>query len=118
MGKSDEYIEYEAYVRYLKKVTGQPSDPDRLKRAVLDRSVEKTEMQTALALIKSLAAAAAIVVGCALAAAGFGLLSGSDDAEQDGNLWVRSREEDESDKGTMKLYNAYEYSKKLREKFS
>lgn len=117
MGKSDEYIEYEAYVRYLKKVTGQPSDPDRLKRAVLDRTVEKTELQTVLALLKSLAAAAIVSV-CVLAVAGFGLLSGSDDAEQDGNLWVKSREEDESDKGTMKLYNAYEYSKKLREKFS
>ena len=117
MGKSDEYIEYEAYIRYLKKVTGQPLDPYRLKRAVLDRSVEKTEMQTALALLKGLVAAA-IVLLFALGAADFGLLSGSDDAEQDGNLWVRSREDDESDKGTMKLYNAYEYSKKLREKFS
>lgn len=117
MGKSDEYIEYEAYIRYLKKVTGQTSDPYRLKRAVLDRSVEKTEMQTALVLLKGLVAAA-IVLLFALGVAGFGLLSGSDDAEQDGNLWVRSREEDESDKGTMKLYNAYEYSKKLREKFS
>lgn len=117
MGKSDEYIEYEAYIRYLKKVTGQPLDPYRLKRAVLDRSVEKTEMQTALVLLKGLVAAA-IVLLFALGAAGFGLLSGNDDAEQDGNLWVRSREEDESDKGTMKLYNAYEYSKKLREKFS
>ena len=42
MGKSDEYIEYEAYISYLKKVTGQPLDPYRLKRAVLDMSVEKT----------------------------------------------------------------------------
>ena len=117
MGKSDEYIDYEAYVRYLKKVTGQPSDPDRLKRAVLARTVEKTELQTALALMKSLTAAAIVLV-CALGAAGFGLLSGRAEVEQDDDLWVRSREEDESGKGPMKLYKAYEYSKKVREKFS
>ena len=127
MGKSDEYIDFKAYLRYLGKVTGEPADPDRLKKAVLARSEERTELQTALSLLKSLSVAAAIVLVCALGAAGLGYASaaGGDKAGRDKareneageELWSRARVEDRGPRGVLRLYEAYEHSKEIREKF-
>ena len=122
MGKSDEYIDFKAYLRYLGKMTGEPADPDRLKKAVLARSEERTELQTALSLLKSLSVAAAIVLVCALGAAGLGYASaaGGDKAGRDKageELWSRARVEDRGPRGVLRLYDAYEHSKEIREKF-
>ena len=122
MGKSDEYIDFKAYMRYLGKVTGEPADPDRLKNAVLARAEERTELQTALSLLKSLSVAAAIVLVCALGAAGLGYASaaGGDKAGRDKageELWSRARVEDRGPRGVLRLYEAYEHSKEIREKF-
>ena len=122
MGKSDEYIDFKAYMRYLGKVTGEPADPDRLKNAVLARAEERTELQTALSLLKSLSVAAAIVLVCALGAAGLGYASaaGGDKAGRDKageELWSRARVEDRGPRGVVRLYDAYEHSKEIREKF-
>lgn len=122
MGKSDEYIDFKAYMRYLGKVTGEPADPDRLRNAVLARAEERTEMQTALSLLKSLSVAAAIVLVCALGAAGLGYASaaGGDKAGRDKageELWSRARVEDRGPRGVLRLYDAYEHSKEIREKF-
>ena len=127
MGKSDEYIDFKAYMRYLGKVTGEPADPDRLKKAVLARTEERTELQTALSLLKSLSVAAAIVLVCALGAAGLGYASaaGGDKAgrgkagenETGEELWSRARVEDRGPRGALRLYDAYEHSKEIREKF-
>ena len=127
MGKSDEYIDFKAYLRYLGKVTGEPADPDRLKKAVLARTEERTELQTALSLLKSLGVAAAIVLVCALGAAGLGYASaaGGDKAGRDKareneageELWSRARVEDRGPRGALRLYDAYEHSKEIREKF-
>lgn len=122
MGKSDEYIDFKAYMRYLGKVTGEPADPDRLRNAVLARAVERTELQTALSLLKSLSVAAAIVLVCALGAAGLGYASaaGGDKAGRDKageELWSRARVEDRGPRGVLRLYDAYEHSKEIREKF-
>lgn len=117
MGKSDEYIDFKAYMRYLGKVTGEPADPDRLKRAVLARAEEHTELQTALSLLKKLSAAAAIVLVCALAAAGFGYASTAGKDEAGEELWSRARVEDRGPRGALRLYEAYEHSKEIREKF-
>ena len=127
MGKSDEYIDFKAYLRYLGKVTGEPADPDRLKKAVLARTEERTELQTALSLLKSLGVAAAIVLVCALGAAGLGYASdaGGDKAGRDKageneageELWSRARVEDRGPRGVLRLYDAYEHSKEIREKF-
>ena len=46
MEKSDDYIDFRAYIRYLRKVTGDPADPEALKKAILDKTVENSEMQT------------------------------------------------------------------------
>ena len=122
MGKSDEYIDFKAYMRYLGKVTGEPADPDRLMNAVLARAEERTELQTALSLLKSLGVAAAIVLVCALGAAGLGYASaaGGDKAGRDKageELWSRARVEDRGPRGVVRLYDAYEHSKEIREKF-
>lgn len=127
MGKSDEYIDFKAYMRYLGKVTGEPADPDRLKNAVLARAEERTELQTALSLLKSLSVAAAIVLVCAMGAAGLGYASaaGGDKAGRDKareneageELWSRARVEDRGPRGVVRLYDAYEHSKEIREKF-
>lgn len=122
MGKSDEYIDFKAYMRYLGKVTGEPADPDRLRNAVLARAEEHTELQTALSLLKSLSVAAAIVLVCALGAAGLGYASaaGGDKAGRDKageELWSRARVEDRGPRGALRLYDAYEHSKEIKEKF-
>ena len=122
MGKSDEYIDFKAYMRYLGKVTGEPADPDRLRNAVLARAEERTELQTALSLLKSLSVAAAIVLVGALGAAGLGYASaaGGDKAGRDKageELWSRARVEDRGPRGALRLYEAYEHSKEIREKF-
>lgn len=127
MGKSDEYIDFKAYMRYLGKVTGEPADPDRLRNAVLARAEERTELQTALSLLKSLSVAAAIVLVCALGSAGLGYASaaGGDKAGRDKageneageELWSRARVEDRGPRGALRLYEAYEHSKEIREKF-
>lgn len=127
MGKSDEYIDFKAYMRYLGRVTGEPADPDRLRNAVLARAEERTELQTALSLLKSLSVATAIVLVCALGAAGLGYASaaGGDKAGRDKarenkageELWSRARVEDRGPRGVVRLYDAYEHSKEIREKF-
>ena len=122
MGKSDEYIDFKAYMRYLGKVTGEPADPDRLRNAVLARAEERTELQTALSLLKSLSVAAAIVLVCALGAAGLGYASaaGGDKAGRDKageELWSRARVEDRGPRGVLRLYEAYEHSKEIKEKY-
>jgi len=117
MGKSDEYIDFKAYMRYLGKVTGEPADADKLKQAVLAKAEERTEMQTALSLLKSLSAAAAIVLVCALGAAGVGYASAGRTDEAGEELWSRARVEDRGQRGALRLYEAYEHSQEIREKF-
>lgn len=116
MGKSDEYIEYQAYMRYLGKVTCEPTDPDKLKRAVLKKAKERTEMQVALSLVKSLGAAAAIVSVCALAVAGVGYFTHVEDKDPDDEVWSGSRIEVSDRRGGLRLYEAYENSKEIRDK--
>ena len=117
MGKSDEYIDYEAYMRYLGKVTGEPTDPDKLKRAVLRKAKEHTEMQVALSLVKSLGTAAAIVSVCALVVAGVGYFAHVEDEGSDDELWSSSRIEVSDRRGGLRLYEAYENSMEIRAKF-
>ena len=54
MEKSDEYIDYSAYVRFLVKVTGEHPDASALERTVLKNAVERSEMQTLWIIIPSL----------------------------------------------------------------
>lgn len=115
MGKSDEYIEYGAYVRYLRKVTGESDEPDKVRDAVLEKAVEKTEMQMALLILKRLTIAAAVLVVLALVAGGFGYAAVEADEKPD-SLWRRSRIDVKGNKDGLRLYEAYEHSVEIREK--
>lgn len=66
MEKSDEYIDYSAYVSFLIKVTGEHPDASALERSVLENAVEKSEMQTLWIILKKLAFASAVVTICLL----------------------------------------------------
>ena len=61
MGKSGEYIDYKAYVRYLSMMTGEPADPDSLRKSIMSDAEGRTEMQTVYVLLKALCIAAAMV---------------------------------------------------------
>lgn len=62
MEKSDDYIDFKAYTRYLRRVTGEPADPEALRKAILSKTAETTEMQTAYVILKRLVAAAALLL--------------------------------------------------------
>jgi hypothetical protein len=66
MGKSDDYIDFKAYTRYLRKVTGEPTHPQALRKAILARTTELTELQTVYVIVKRLVVAAALVLAAAL----------------------------------------------------
>lgn len=62
MEKSDDYIDFKAYIRYLRRVTGEPADPEALRKKILSKTAETTEMQTAYVILKRLVAAAALLL--------------------------------------------------------
>ena len=62
MEKSDDYIDFKAYTRYLRRVTGEPADPAALRKAILSKTAETTEMQTAYVILKRLVVAAALLL--------------------------------------------------------
>lgn len=62
MEKSDDYIDFKAYIRYLRRVTGEPADPEALRKTILSKTAETTEMQTAYVILKRLVAAAALLL--------------------------------------------------------
>lgn len=62
MEKSDDYIDFKAYTRYLRRVTGEPADPEALRKTILSKTAETTEMQTAYVILKRLVAAAALLL--------------------------------------------------------
>jgi hypothetical protein len=62
MEKSDDYIDFKAYTRYLRRVTGEPADPEALRKKILSKTAETTEMQTAYVILKRLVAAAALLL--------------------------------------------------------
>lgn len=66
MEKSDDYIDFKAYTRYLRRVTGEPADPEALRKAILSKTAETTEMQTAYVILKRLVAAAALLLTLSL----------------------------------------------------
>lgn len=68
MERSDDYIEFKAYIRYLRKVTGEPADPEELRKTILSKTRESTEMQTAYMILKRIIVSAAVVLIFALAA--------------------------------------------------
>ena len=62
MGRSCKYIDYKAYVGYLRRMTCQPADPDALHRIIVSFAAGRSEMQTAYVLLKALSIVAAVIL--------------------------------------------------------
>lgn len=116
MEKSDDYIDFRAYTRYLSKVTGEPADPEGLKKAILDKTVESTEMQTAYVLLRRLTAAAAAVLILAFFSALVGYFSSGNVFDEE-ELWTEARMDATGRTPASRLYEAYRHSSEIREKF-
>lgn len=117
MAKSDDYIDFKAYIGYLRKVTGTPRNPQKLRQAVLDQAVERTELQTAHLLLKRLVAAAAVIVLIVFSAASYAYLSVTPEPCEDQELWKEARVEGPRRSSAQRLYEAYRSSSEIREKF-
>lgn len=116
MERSDDYIDFKAYTRYLKKVTGEPADPEALRRKILSRTSEHTEMQTAYVILKRLTVAAAAVLIVAFCSALYGYFSGAEVLDEK-VLWTDARVDDRGRTPASRLYEAYRNSSEIREKF-
>lgn len=116
MERSDEYIDFKAYTRYLKKVTGEPADPGALRKAILSKTSEPTEMQTAYVILKRLVVAAAAVLVVAFCSALYGYFHGTEVLEEQ-ELWSQARVDERGRTPASRLYEAYRNSSETREKF-
>lgn len=116
MARSDDYIDFKAYIGYLRKVTGGPADPDVLKKAILAKSVEPTEMQVALLILKRVTVAAAAVLVIFFFSALYGYLADGDVCNEE-ELWTDARVDDRERTPVTRLYEAYRHSSEIREKF-
>lgn len=116
MGKSDEYIDYKAYVRYLRKVTGEQADMDKIEARVLACAAEHTEMQTAYALLWKTGVAAAVVVLVAFFASLSGMFLHEPLVDECPGYWEAARLESGERQGMSRLYEAYMFSESVRNK--
>lgn len=116
MGKSDDYIDFKAYTRYLRKVTGEPADPEALRQAILDNAVDHTEMQTAYVLLKRLAVVASAIVAFAFCTALYAYFNSSGAAAEEEVLWMDARADNHGRSVASRLYEAYRHSSEIWDK--
>lgn len=116
MGKSDEYIDYKAYVRYLRKVTGEQADVEKIEAGVLAGAEERTEMQTAYDLLWKTCVAATAVFLVAFFASLPGLSRPGPPIDDGPAFWEASRLDGREHRGPSRLYEAYMFSEALRNK--
>ena len=116
MERSDDYIDFKAYTGYLKKVTGEPADPETLRKRILSKTAETTEMQTAYMILKRLTVAAAAVLVVAFCSALYGYFS-SPEVCREQELWTDARMDDRGRTPASRLYEAYRNSSEIRERF-
>ena len=74
MGRSDEYIDYKAYVGYLRRMTCKPADPDALRKNIVSYAAGRSEMQTAYALLRALSVVVSVILLAALIGAAIAFL--------------------------------------------
>ncbi len=116
MERSDDYIDFKAYIRYLKKVTGDPADPEALRGKILSKTVEHTEMQTAYVILKRLTLAAAVVLLVVFCSSLYGYFSGTEVLDEQ-ELWTDARMDERGRTPASRLYEAYRNSSEIRERF-
>lgn len=117
MGKSDEYIDYKAYVRYLRKVTGEQADTEKIEAGVLACAVERTEMQTAYDLLWKTCVAAAVVFLVAFLSSLPGIFRPDHSADPGTGVWEAARLDEREHRGLTRLYDAYMFSDALGNMF-
>lgn len=116
MERSDDYIDFKAYIRYLKKVTGDPADPEALRKAILEKTAGQTEMQTAYVILKRLTLAAAVVLLVVFCSSLYGYFSGTEVLDEQ-ELWTDARMDERGRTPASRLYEAYRNSSEIRERF-
>lgn len=117
MEKSGKVIEYKAYVRYLRSVTGGGSDPGRVRAEMVARTAGRTEISTVWMIMKKIIAVSFAIAAVALCAAALSYLTFvHDTASQDGP-WAEAREDAVAHEGRLRIYDAYEHSSSLRNIF-
>ena len=117
MEKSGKVIEYKAYVRYLRSVTGESADPDHVRADVMARAAGGTEIRMVWMIMKkviSVSFAVAVVALCAAVLSYFTFAH--DTCPQDGP-WTEAREDAVAHEGRLRIYDAYEHSSSLRNVF-
>ena len=117
MAKSDDYIDFKAYIRYLGKVSCEPADPEAMKKRILGKTAGQTEMHTAYVIMKRVVVAAAAVLIVALGSALYGYLSDGEVLPEE-NLWSESRLKNVPERNpAFRLYEAYRHSSEIRDGF-
>lgn len=117
MERSDKVIEYKAYVRYLRGVTGSSADPGHVRADVMARTFVGTEIRMVWMIMKKIIYVSFAVAAVALCAAALSYLTFvHDTASQDGP-WAEAREDAVAHEGRLRIYDAYEHSSSLRNIF-
>ena len=114
MEKSGKVIEYKAYIRYLRSVTGRPADTEHIRADVRSRTVEGTEIRMIWMIMKKILYVSVVMALVALSAAALNCLSVRSEPCPEDEIWAESREDAASYEGRLRLYDAYEYSSMLR----
>lgn len=66
MGKSDNIIDFKSYIQYLRRVTGEPWEPDKLGRSIVNKVVKVQRVNKVYGILKRVSvavAAAAMLAG-------------------------------------------------------
>lgn len=117
MEKSGKVIEYKAYVRYLRSVTGGGADPGRVRAEMVARTAGRTEISTVWMIMKKIIAVSFAVATAALCAAAFSYFTYVHDTSPQESQWAEAREDAVAHEGRLRIYDAYEYSSSLRNIF-
>ena len=117
MEKSGKFIEYKAYVRYLRSVTGGSADPDHVRADVMARTVGGTEIRMVWMIMKKIIFVSFAVAATALCAAALSYFTFVHEASPQDGPWAEAREDAVAHEGRLRLYDAYERSSSLRNVF-
>ena len=117
MERSDKVIEYKAYVRYLRSVTGGGADPGRVRAEMVARTAGRTEISTVWMIMKKVISVSFTVAVVALCAAVLSYFTFAHDTCPQDGPWTEAREDAVAHEGRLRIYDAYEHSSSLRNIF-
>ena len=117
MERSDKVIEYKAYVRYLRSVTGSSADPGHVRADMMARTFVGTEIRMVWMIMKKIIYVSFAVATAALCAAAFSYFTYVHDTSPQESQWAEAREDAVAHEGRLRIYDAYEHSSSLRNIF-